>query len=229
MRGIVFSGPSLPRAAVEAAGVEWRPPLAQGDLYRAALERPSVIGVVDGYFEVVPTVWHKEILWAMAQGIRVYGAASIGAIRAAELADFGMIGVGKIYEEFRSGVLQDDDEVALLHGPEEVGFIALTEPMVNVRATVERARAAGNVNAEAAGRIVAAAKGLYYKERTLDRTVARAVLQGLALESTDRCLTVLETAKFDLKRQDAIGMLRRVQGDVAIWEASMNATGGRCR
>jgi hypothetical protein len=65
-------------------------------LYRAALAHPAAIGVIDGYFEVVPTVWHKEILWAMAQGIHVFGAASIGALRAAELDSFGMRGVGRL-------------------------------------------------------------------------------------------------------------------------------------
>ena len=63
----------------------WRPPARQGDVYRAALARPAIIGIIDGYFETMPTVWHKEILWAMAKGIHVYGAASIGALRAAEL------------------------------------------------------------------------------------------------------------------------------------------------
>ena len=70
----------------------------------------------------MPTVWHKEILWAMAQGIHVFGAASIGALRAAELDAFGMRGIGRIYEAFRDGVLEDDDEVAVLHGPEELGY-----------------------------------------------------------------------------------------------------------
>src|SRR5258708_4117885 len=94
---------------------DWRPPVRQGELYRAALDRPAVIGVIDGYFEVTPTVWHKEILWAMTQGIHVFGAASIGALRAAELDVFGMRGIGRIYDDFRDGVLEDDDDVALLH------------------------------------------------------------------------------------------------------------------
>src|ERR671912_559820 len=79
--GVVFSGPSLPKSLVQdVRGLEWRPPVRQGDLYRAALSRPTLIGVVDGYFETTPTVWHKEILWAMAQGVHVYGASSIGAL-----------------------------------------------------------------------------------------------------------------------------------------------------
>ena len=116
MRAVIFAGPSLPPDARPDLGlnIDWLPPVRQGDLYRVALRRPAVIGVIDGYFEVTPTVWHKEILWAMTQGIHVFGAASIGALRAAELDVFGMKGIGRIYEDFRDGVLLDDDEVAVL-------------------------------------------------------------------------------------------------------------------
>ena len=76
-----------------------------------------MIGVIDGYFEVVPTVWHKEILWAMSQGIHVYGAASIGALRAAELAEFGMNGVGQIYQQYRSGELTMTTKSRFCTGP----------------------------------------------------------------------------------------------------------------
>src|ERR1700741_3964413 len=137
MIAIVFSGPSLPPSkAPFVPGLEWRPPVRQGDLYEAALSRPSLIGVIDGTFELVPTVWHKEILWAMAQGIHVYGAASIGALRAAELYGFGMRGIGRIFASFRDGILVDDDEVAVLHAPERLGYAAVTEAMVNIRATL---------------------------------------------------------------------------------------------
>src|SRR5204862_1839641 len=136
MIAVIFAGPSLPPPTSPIAGIEWRPPVRQGDLYLAALSHPAIIGVVDGYFEIVPTVWHKEILWAMAQGIHVYGAASIGALRAAELADFGMKGIGAIFQQFYTGALADDDEIAVLHGPQEIEYIQVTEAMVNVRATI---------------------------------------------------------------------------------------------
>ena len=86
---------------------------------------PQAIGIIDGYFQWAPAVWHKEILWAIQQGVHVFGAASMGALRAAELAPFGMRGVGRIFEAYRDGVLpgsgdepfEDDDEVAVVHGP----------------------------------------------------------------------------------------------------------------
>ena len=175
MNCIVFTGPTLPaREAARQLDALYLPPVAQGDVYRAALRRPRAIGIIDGYFERVPAVWHKEILWAMAQGIHVFGSASMGALRAAELADFGMEGVGKVFEAYRDGVLEDDDEVALMHAPAEYGFRALSEPMVNIRFTLERAEAAGVVGAAARRALESAAKRLHYRERTYPAVLRRA-------------------------------------------------------
>src|SRR6516225_2783541 len=182
MIAIVFSGPSLPpsRAPVPP-GIEWRPPVRQGDVYRTAKSRPALIGIIDGYFETVATVWHKEILWAMAQGIHVYGAASIGALRAAELADFGMWGIGSIYHQFYSGALADDDEVAVLHGPEELGYPAVTEAMVNIRATLAEAARQGVVEPSLAASLTGIAKALFYKERNYSGILQAANAQGFSV------------------------------------------------
>ena len=104
MTFLLFVGPTLAAEKIaEAGSFVCLPPVAQGDLYRAALRRPRAIGVIDGYFSGAPSVWHKEILWAISQGIPVFGSASMGALRAAELHAFGMRGVGRIFEAFRDG------------------------------------------------------------------------------------------------------------------------------
>src|SRR5262249_27403413 len=131
-----------------------------------ARSRPRAIGIIDGYFDGMPAVWHKEILWALTQGIHVFGSASMGALRAAELHPFGMQGVGNIFEAYRSGELEDDDEVAVLHGPAEAGYVALSEPMVNIRATLGQAETAGIVSATTRAALTEQAKGLFYQERS---------------------------------------------------------------
>lgn len=144
MTAVVFVGPTLaPEVVSDRLDATILPPVRQGDVYRVAGDKPAAIGIIDGFFEGVPSVWHKEILWTIEQGIPVFGSASMGALRAAELADFGMIGVGRIFEEYRDGILQDDDEVAVLHSPAELGFQPLSEPMVSIRATVAEAQTAG--------------------------------------------------------------------------------------
>jgi hypothetical protein len=208
MIAIVFSGPSLPPSkAPFVPGVEWRPPVRQGDLYKAALSRPSLIGVIDGTFELVPTVWHKEILWAMGQGIHVYGAASIGALRAAELCDFGMKGIGEIYRQFRSGVLLDDDEVAVLHGPEEIDYALVTEAMTNIRATINHALHFGIVEPTVAAELLQIAKSLFYKDRTYDAILKTAAEVGISRDALNRLANWLPSGQIDQKRLDAQEML----------------------
>lgn len=217
MTAVIFAGPSLPprlRPAA-AAAFDWRPPVRQGELYRAALAGPAVIGVVDGYFEATPTVWHKEILWAMAQGIHVFGAASMGALRAAELDAFGMRGIGQVYADFRDGVLIDDDEVAVLHGPAELGYPPLTEAMVNIRATLAAAARDAIVAQPVADRLAAVAKALLYKERTW-----RAVLDAAAASNGDgaalaRLAAWLPAGRVDRKRDDALHMVAAIAAHLA--------------
>jgi hypothetical protein len=120
---VVFLGPSL--AADEARRLlpaRYVPPARCGDILRARRLEPRVIAVVDGLFGTTAAVWHKEILLALEDGRAVFGAASMGALRAAELAAFGMIGVGAIFEAYRDGRYTDDDEVAVAHGPATEGF-----------------------------------------------------------------------------------------------------------
>jgi hypothetical protein len=219
---IVFAGPSLPpEHRPVAPGFVWHPPLRMGDLARAAaVARPAAIGVVDGVFEVVPTVWHKEILWAMAQGIPVYGAASIGALRAAELAPFGMRGVGAIFAAYGDGTLIDDDEVALLHGPEEAGFPPVTEAMVNVRATLDAACAAGVLTAEEAGRIAAAAKAVFYKARTWP-ALLQAARTGGGAAALDALAAWLPSGRVDRKRRDALEMVGAIAALLAAGVAPL--------
>ncbi|CAD5373294.1 TfuA domain-containing protein [Rubrivivax sp. A210] len=212
-RCIVFLGPSLPLAQARALlDADYRPPAAQGDLYRAALSRPFAIGLIDGVFHAQPSVWHKEILWALSEGIHVLGAASMGALRASETAAFGMVGVGRIYEAYRDGVLEDDDEVALLHGPAETGWLPLSEPLVNLRATLDAAQAAGVLAPADAQRVRAAARSLYYPARSFDAALDVALEQGLAAAAAAALRAWWPLGRLDQKAADAQALLRQLAG-----------------
>jgi hypothetical protein len=216
MKLIVFTGPTLPakdaRSYLEA---EYRPPAAIGDVYKAALARPFAIGIIDGYYETTPSIWHKEVLWALTQGIHVYGAASMGALRAAELAAFGMVGIGKVFEAYRDGLTEDDDEVAVLHGPEEMGYLQITEATVNIRATLARAAAERVIDQATAARLIALARGVYWKERSYDRLLADSAKAGVTDSALAKLSAWLPSHKVNQKREDAIAMLRRMAADAA--------------
>jgi hypothetical protein len=177
-------------------------------VYRAAQRRPRAIGIIDGFFERAPSVWHKEILWAMAHGVHVFGSASMGALRAAELAPFGMEGVGRIFEAYRDGELQDDDEVAVAHGAAESGYAAASEAMVNIRATLVAARAAGVIGEAARGALERIAKETFYPARAYPLILARACREGVAPAECERLRRWLPGGRIDQKREDALAMLR---------------------
>lgn len=181
-----------------------RPPAAQGDVYRAALRRPAVIALIDGVFGHRPAVWHKEVLWALSKGIAVVGGASMGALRAAELASFGMVGVGQIFRSYETGECDDDDEVALLHADAGGGYRPLTEPMVNVRATVAAARAVRVVSPTVSASLLCYVKRLHYTERTWAR-ILDAGLADIGWDAPGRAAfsAWLATSRVDQKRLDA--------------------------
>lgn len=206
----IYVGPSAPegelRAEFAAAPVQIRvlPPIQQGDLLRDRSDLPEVVAIIDGYFHQAPAVLHKEILAALEQGVRVLGAASMGALRAAELDGFGMEGVGEIYGLYKSGRIEGDDEVALLHAGPEYAHRALTVPLVNARHNLERAREAGVISARAATMLLTAAKRLHYTRRTYEAVcqAARVPVEGLR--------EFLRTGAVDLKRADALALAQRI-------------------
>ncbi len=212
----VFAGPTLSaeegRRELDAT---FLPPAAQGDVYRAALQKPVAIGIVDGYFERVPSVSHKEILWAMSQGIHVFGAASMGALRAAELAAFGMEGVGAIFEAYRTGALEDDDEVAVTHASAEDGYLAMTEAMVNIRATLRAAEAAAVIQADTRVRLEHQAKGLFYGDRRYPTLLSLARRAALAPDELEALRAFLPRGQVNQKRLDALAMLRLMRERLA--------------
>jgi hypothetical protein len=140
--------------------------------------RPAAIGLIDGLFETAATVWHMEILNALSEGVIVFGAASIGALRAVELQPFGMIGIGDVFHAYRDGEIEDDDEVAVQHGPGKL-FFPLTEAMVNIRATCDAALRAGILKLEEQWALCRIAKSLFYKCRTWDRILTESFAIGL--------------------------------------------------
>jgi hypothetical protein len=216
MSVVIFTGPSLSAAdARRELQAEYRPPAEQGDVYRAAQNSPQVIGIIDGYFERVPSVWHKEILWAMSRGIHVFGSASMGALRAAELDAFGMEGVGSIFEAFRDGTLEDDDEVAVVHASREFDFRTASEAMVDIRHTLTRAVESDVLRASTAAAIESGAKSMFYPDRTYPRIIARAIELSLPRAELDALQEWLPRGRTSLKRADAVAMLPVIRERVA--------------
>ncbi|MGC1239924.1 MAG: TfuA-like protein [Acidimicrobiales bacterium] len=205
----VFLGPSL--STVEARKIlnaVYLPPVSLGDICALALEGARAILIIDGLFEQVPTVWHKEILFALSERIPVFGASSMGAIRAAELSTFGMIGVGSIYEGYEEGRLEDEDEVTIVHSSGEFDFRPLSEAMVNIRFGLEQAEADGVLSKEHRRALEGVAKRTYYPDRSWDAIYLAASEIGITDMETSMLRQWVNEKQPNLKRDDAVAALK---------------------
>ena len=218
MTVVVFTGPTLPQAEAQALlGGTVLPPARQGDIWHAVrAHHPVAIGLIDGVFFQQPAVWHREILWALAEGVHVFGAASMGALRAAELAPFGMQGVGRVYEAFRDGIwpgfsepFEDDDEVAVIHAPAELGHAPLSDAMVDLRDTLLAASADGVITAAEAQAMADRLKALPFAERRLSQIDAIAA-DCVAKSSAAALGDWLPKGAVRRKRLDAVALVERL-------------------
>jgi hypothetical protein len=203
---VAFLGPSLPASEARrlTPGVEILPPVCQGDL-ATVVERTNPRGVliVDGEFGQSLSVWHKEILHALHLGIRVVGAASMGALRAAELDRFGMEGVGAIYAYYRDGWLTADADVALLYADAEDGYEALTWPLVDIRATIEALSEQDALTPDDAAAVLHAAGAIHFTRRRRGAIAEQLVLEGMSASRADRLDDLLAAGYVNQKALDA--------------------------
>lgn len=200
-RVIVFAGPTLPRKPDAIwrsllTACDLRPPAQRGDVLAALVDRPAALVLIDGYYYSVPAVTHKELLYALDSGVRVFGAASLGALRAAEMVPLGMTGVGWVYEGYRSGAIDGDDEVAILHAGAEQGYRGFTVALVELRHALE----SPDFDRKAAAALVARVKALPFSQRHPD-VIADLACRELGGQAAEALLRRL--AEHSVKRDDA--------------------------
>ncbi|MFW2535220.1 TfuA-like protein [Legionella sp. 28fT52] len=165
------------------------PSIKKGDVLKAIKEGYKRIVIIDGNFSWVPSVWHKEILTALDYGLEVWGAASMGALRAAELDAFGMKGHGRIYEMYKNEEVDGDDEVALVYSKYNN---AQTIPLINIRLTLEQLNI---TNKEA---ILNSIRSIFYAERTWGK-IAQHISEDLE--------RLIKSNYMDAKKEDAKSLL----------------------
>ena len=136
-RPIVFAGPSLARLpAPLRERIDLRPPVRRDDLTALLKLPPGRAVIIDGLFGQSLAVTPTECRELLLAGWTLWGASSMGALRASELWSLGMMGVGDIYLMMRSGVVTADDEVAVGYHPDT--HEELTASLVHVRAVLSR-------------------------------------------------------------------------------------------
>lgn len=211
MKVVVYTGTSINHHdAKKILDADYRPPVKRDDIKKLMRNPPDIIGIIDGVFFDRAAVAHREIIEAIKSGIIVVGGGSMGALRASELDSYGMIGVGKIYEMYRNGILESDDEVAVTFDPDTSEAVSI--PLVNVRATLESAIENGIMTRERADSILEVTKKLFYPDRNYRNIVEECVKKEVIdAGEKEALLTFFRQYEVDIKRNDAILVLEKIK------------------
>jgi len=173
---IIFSGPSLTHEkARKILDADYKPPAKKGDFLKFATQTNvlTVVGLVDGYFlQDYPPSPIEVYQLIMRKNTVVIGSASLGALRAVELEKFGMIGVGKIFELYKRGTINADDEVAVTFTEEAQSL--QSEAMIDIRFNLFMAERKGIIDKITKKTVARVAKNVYFPYRNygdiLDKT-----------------------------------------------------------
>lgn len=212
---IIYTGLSLPfNEAKEildsSEGVEviYKRPIKRGDLSIALKENPNIIGIIDGVFHQNSAVGHKEILNVIKNGVKVYGASSMGALRASELDTLGMTGIGYVYNQYASGEVDSDDDVAVMLDSETLE--ALSEPLINMKYVFTNAVDEGIITEDEKDELLRIAKKTYYPKRNYAQTLSESNLDS---ETKDNLINFIRES-VDIKKEDAKDLLKTIKKEI---------------
>ena len=205
---VIFLGPSLShdRARRIFQGADYRPPAKKGDLLRLAAGDATMVGLVDGVFlQDYPPTPIEVYQLARKQGVTLAGAASLGALRAVELEKFGMIGIGRVFELYKTGRIDADDEVAVTFGDGD--FRLQSEAMIDIRYNLYLAHKKGVIGKEAKKTMVKVAKAIYFPHRNYPDIIEEIRRQHPQLHEVEAFASYIQSNRKSLKEMDAIRLL----------------------
>lgn len=212
---IVYTGLSLPFDEAKeildsAEGVEviYKRPIQRGDLGPALKERPDIIAIIDGVFHQSSAVGHKEILNVMKSGVKVYGASSMGALRASELDTLGMVGVGYVYTQYATGEVDSDDDVAVMLDSETLE--ALSVPLINMKYVFTNAAEENIITEDERDELLKIAKKTFYPKRNYSQTLRESELDD---DKKSELIDFIRTSP-DIKKEDAKDLLKVIKKEI---------------
>jgi hypothetical protein len=220
---IIFIGPSLNHEkASKIFQADYRAPAKKGELImlltstfsnsREVSKLTNFVGLVDGLFlqDYPPTPIEVYQLLSN-KNFHVVGGASIGALRAIELEKFGMVGIGKIFELFRNGATDADDEVAVTF-QQGVGGDIQSEAMIDIRFNLFVACRKEIITERVKRAIAKTAKSIYFPYRNYTHILEQTRLKFPELSTQlDSYSMYINENRLSLKEHDAIKVIEYIR------------------
>ncbi|MBQ8018745.1 MAG: TfuA-related McrA-glycine thioamidation protein [Methanobrevibacter sp.] len=212
---IIYTGLSLPfeeaREILDSnddVEVIYKRPIQRGDLSLALKENPDIIGIIDGVFHQNSAVGHKEILKAINEGIKVYGASSMGALRASELDSLGMTGIGYCYKQYATREIESDDDVAVMLDSETLEPLSI--PLISMKYVFTNAVDKNIISETEKEELLKIAKSEFYPKRNYGATLAKSSLDN---DKKTELINFIRESK-DIKKEDAKELLETIKNEV---------------
>jgi hypothetical protein len=195
-------------------GARIAPPICRGDLIKDIDSGVHAVVIIDGKFHQNLAVAPDEIVDALSCGIKVYGAASMGALRASELHPFGMIGHGMIFEHIVVTPDFRDDFLGQVFSDSDGAIRKLSHAYIDFYMNSLELERHGRLTFRERATLLKSYAGIFYADRGWPSL--RAVLSKRRQPSR-RLFELAERACLRMgsqKRRDAVDVLRRVGRDL---------------
>ena len=130
----------------------------------------------------------------------------MGALRACELYPFGMIGVGNIFEDYKNGVIESDDDVAVALNPETLE--QMSESWINMKYNFEKTVNEDIITPDECEELLQIAKETYYPKRSFNYVIKKSSISD---EKKEILLKYIKENKFDIKTEDAVKVVEYIK------------------
>lgn len=205
----IYSGLSLNQNEISAIIPEahFSEPIKRGDLQHDLEAGYHVIGIVDGVFYRNLAVSPTEIFDALRFGVQVFGSSSMGALRAAEMHPYGMIGVGRIFEHLKTSPYFCDEKLGQVFFDFEGRKTSLAG--IDFELFLEDAARRGKISSQLSKKLIRFYSKRHFTERSLDQV--RLSLNETPLTPQERFSASKVLANLvSTKKLDGIKLLNKI-------------------
>jgi hypothetical protein len=176
-------------------------PAVRGDLDCLRDESPGTALLLEGHFGSRLSVSPAECRRLIFAGWSVLGAGSIGALRASELWNIGMIGVGEVFTMYRIGRLHSDADVGVIY--DAASGSTLTASIVHVRSILSELEHNALISPTAGRHFLKLANGINWTERYWTNLLYDWKTGGMSAKVLRSVRARVEMPESDPKRRDA--------------------------
>jgi len=223
---LAFTGGSLPPADRSTGeDIVYVAPAEQGDMIATVLEGFETALIMDGYFYTKFPCTPFEVMLAMEEGVNVFGASSIGALRAVELDRYGMNGMGYVYEYLKASDVKPYHIVAQTYTE---GDAQLTVPLVQLISFLESAVRDGVIGQDEFRTCFHAAESIHFPSLSYRHLFSKLVgekrIEPAKVALLEKYYDKKGRDEFDVKKKDALLLMKSFSAVIGGREPDYTST-----